>query len=389
MNKKIFISVFQAMPNIGSENYVGFYIINRLLKEEHDIYLFTPVVNRNAIKAHYSNNYPNNLNFIEVNYPLWLNIFKPNPYKYNQYVSNILWELYLSKYIKQNNQKFDLYYQINPSSWWAYNGLIKNSYPTLIGPLMGFRFPRKGLWKYLRIKSKIFELIRLSILKSPYALINKRRIVKSDCHVLIDGEINIFNIDEYTNTSHTLSLDLSTSQRVEPKIPKVILAGRLVDTKGYSIALECLSKITREFTVDIYGEGPAEQYISNLIKEYKLEAKVDIKGKITRSDFMKKMSNANVLIAPYIRENASLLVAESLYNSLPVVTISETGPANVCDFFNPGLYRISHGYKDELIDNMAKDVTYFIDNFISMDPKPSGNFGDDVVKKINEILGVI
>ena len=38
---------------------------------------------------------------------------------------------------------------------------------------------------------------------------------------------------------------------------------------------------------------------------------------------------------------------------------------------------------------MAKDVTYFIDNFISMDPKPSGNFGDDVVKKINEMLGVI
>ena len=389
MNKKIFISVFQAIPNIGSENHVGFYIINRLLKEEYDIFLFTPDVNKIAIKDHYSGNYPDNLNFIEANYPLLLRIFKPNPYKYTQYVSNILWELYLRKYTKQNNKDFDLYYQINPSSWWAYNGLINNTHPTLIGPLMGFRFPRKGLWKYLGIKSKLFEFIRMFLLKSPYASINKRRILKSDTYVLLDGDLNIFNKDEYTNTSHTLSLDVSTSERQEPQIPKIILGGRLVDTKGYAIALECLSRIPRNFNVDIYGEGPAEQAIYNLIKKFNLETKVELKGMVNRSDFIKNMLNANVLIAPYVRENASLLVAEALYNSLPVVTISETGPASVCKLFNPELYRISYGYKDELIESMSKDVTYFIDNFTSMDPKPSGNFGNDIVNKINEILHTV
>jgi len=388
MNKKIFISVFQAMPNVGSDNHVGFYIINRLLEEKFDIYLFTPEANRIAIEDHYSGNYPGNLNFLEIKYSFLLKIFKPNPYKYTQYVSNILWEVYLRNYTKQNTNDFDLYYQINPSSWWAYNGLLNNAYPTLIGPLMGFRFPGNGLWNYLGIKSRIFELIRLSILKSPYALINKRRIMKSGCHVLIDGDIDIFNIDEYTNTSHTLSLDALSSKRREPQIPKVILGGRFVDIKGYAIALECLSRVPRNFIVEIYGEGPYEQDIRNLIIKYNLETKVELKGIVSRSDLIKCMRNANVLIAPYIRENASVLVAESLYNSLPVVAIRDTGPASVCKLFNPGLYRISYGYKDELIENMSKDVTYFLDNFTSMNPSPSGNFGNDIVRKINEILDI-
>ena len=390
MNKKIFISVFQAIPNIGSENHVAFYIINRLLKEEFDIYLFTPEVNKIAIQHHYSSNYPDNLNFLEVNYPLLLNIFKPNPNKYTQYVSNILWELYLRKYTKSNTQDFDLYYQINPSSWWAYNGLINNAYPTLVGPLGGFRYPRKGLWKYLGIKAKLFEFIRMSVLKSLYAVINKHRILKSDTYVLLqdapDGNLNVFNNDEYTNTSPSLSLEFLSPKRQKPQIPKVILGGRFVDIKGYPIALECLSRISRNFTVDIYGEGPAEQDIYNLINKYNLEHKVELKGNVSRSHFMRNMMHANVLIAPYIRDNASLIVGEALHSSLPVVAISDTGPASVCKLFNPGLSRISYGYKDELIDNMSKDVTYFIDNFTSMDPNPSGNFGSDILNKINEIL---
>ena len=51
MKNKIFISVYQALPNFGSENHIGFYIINKLLKEDNfDLYLFTPVENRTAIK---------------------------------------------------------------------------------------------------------------------------------------------------------------------------------------------------------------------------------------------------------------------------------------------------------------------------------------------------
>ena len=45
MNKNIFVTAFQAMPNKGSENYVGFYIVNTLINKGYNVYLYTPLIN--------------------------------------------------------------------------------------------------------------------------------------------------------------------------------------------------------------------------------------------------------------------------------------------------------------------------------------------------------
>ena len=235
MNKNIFVTAFQADPTEGSENHVAFYIIKTLINYGYNVHIYTPLTNQEKIKNYYKNDLPKNLLFPNLKNSIMLNIFKPDPSKYSQYISNLLWEINIKKYLKNNDFKYDLYYHINPSSWWAYNGMVNNASPVLIGPLQGYRFPRRGLWSYLKIKSLIFELIRLIILKSPYALFNKNKIVKSNSEVLIDGEKNIFNTDKYTNVSHTLSGVDSHKSRVKPEIPKVILAGRFVDIKGYPI----------------------------------------------------------------------------------------------------------------------------------------------------------
>ncbi len=387
MKNKIFISVYQALPNFGSENHIGFYIINKLLKEDNfDLYLFTPVENRTAIKSFYSKDYPSNLHFIDFEYSFLLNIFKPDPTKYSQYMSNILWALNLKRYLRKNTTNFDLYYQINPSSFWSYNGLINQVRPTLLGPLMGYRMPRRGLWKYLNFPSKIFEMVRLIVIKSPYAFINKSRILKSDTHVFVGGDKNIFNNDKYINLSHSLSIEVDKIDRIKPKTPTIILAGRFTDIKGYEIAIEALGRVDREFIVNIYGDGPRENHIKNCIDKYNLSSKFNFKGHVSQDELIKDMSSSNLLIAPYIRDSASLLVSEALYSSLPVVTISETGPANVCSYFNPELSKISSGVGDKLIASLGEDITYFLDNFIDVDPKPASNFGDDIITEIKNIL---
>lgn len=387
MNKNIFVSAFQAVPTEGSENYVAFYIIKTLINYGYNVHIYTPRKNQDEIRNYYRNDLPDNLKFPELKDSIMLKIFKPNPLKYSQYISNFLWEINIKKYLKYNNFKYDLYYHINPSSWWAYNGMVNNAYPVLLGPLAGYRFPRKGLWNYLKIKSVIFEFIRLIILKSPYALFNKNKIINSNSEVLIDGEKNIFNIDKYTNVSHTLSGINSYKSRVEPEIPKVILAGRFVDIKGYPISLKCLKDINKEFEIEIYGKGPEEVNIKRLLKKYNLENKTIIKGFVeTREELISAMASANVFIAPYIRENASLMVSEALYAGLPVVTISDTGPSSVCSFFNSNLSKISEGSGDVLIKNLRNNIEYYLDNFVIEDPKPISNFGDDVLKKVKDII---
>ena len=387
MNKHIFVTAFQAMPTEGSENHVAFYIVKTLVNYGYNVHIYTPLRNQEKIKNYYKNDIPKNLLFPDLKESIMLKIFKPDPLKYSQYISNLLWEINIKKYLKNNDFKYDLYYHINPSSWWAYNGMVNNASPVLIGPLQGYRFPRRGLWSYLKIKSLIFEFIRLIILKSPYALFNKNKIVKSTSEVLIDGEKNIFNTDKYTNVSHTLSGVDSHKSRVKPEIPKVILAGRFVDIKGYSISLKCLKDINREFIIEIYGKGPEERRIKRLLKKYNLEDKTIMKGFVeTREELISSMSSSNVFIAPYIRENASLVVSEALYAGLPVVTVSDTGPASVCTFFNSNLSKISEGTGDALIEDLKNNIEYYLDNFVIENPTPSSNFGKDILKKIEEII---
>ncbi|RZP23851.1 MAG: glycosyltransferase [Candidatus Actinomarinales bacterium] len=387
MNKNIFVTAFQTMPNVGSENYVGFYIVKTLISNGYNVHLYTPLLNQIEIRNYYKNNLPKNLFFPEVNASNMLKIFKPNPLKYSQYISNIFWEINIKKYLKYNDFEYDLYYHVNSSSWWAYNGMVNNASPVLLGPLQGYRFPRKGLWSYLKLKSFIFEFIRLCILKSPYALYNKSKIIKSTSDVLIEGEKNIFNIDKYTNVSHTLSGIDTHKNRVKPEIPKVILSGRFVDIKGYPIALKCLKEIDKDFIIEIYGRGPEEKNINKLIKEYNLEDKTIMKGfDETREQLISAMASANVFIAPYIRESASLMVSEALYAGLPVVTISDTGPSSVCSYFNSNLSKISEETGDALIENLKNNIEYYLDNFIIEDPRPASNFGENILKKIEETI---
>jgi len=387
MNKNIFATAFQATPNVGSENFVGFNILLTLINNGFNVHLYTPLFNQVEIMNYYQNDLPKNLFFPEVRDSIALKIFKPDPLKYSQYISNFLWEINIKKYLKYNDIDYDLYYHINPSSWWAYNGMVNNASPVLLGPLMGYRFPRQGLWSYLKVKSFIFELVRLIILKSPYALFNKSKIIKSTSEVLIDGEKNIFNIDRYKNVSHTLSGVDTHKNRVKPEIPKVILSGRFVDIKGYPIALKCLKEIKKDFIIEIYGRGPEENNINKLIKKYNLEDKTIMKGfDETREDLNAAMSSANVFIAPYIRENASLMVSEALYAGLPVVTISETGPSSVCSFFNSKLSKISYGTGDALIKDLKNNIEYYLDNFVIEEPEPSSNFGKEILKTIEEII---
>ena len=54
MNKNIFVTAFQAMPNKGSENYVGFYIVNTLINKGYNVYLYTPLINQIEIRNYFS-----------------------------------------------------------------------------------------------------------------------------------------------------------------------------------------------------------------------------------------------------------------------------------------------------------------------------------------------
>ena len=123
-----------------------------------------------------------------------------------------------------------------------------------------------------------------------------------------------------------------------------------------------------------------------MIKKYNLEDKTIFKGYVDTRELATAMSSSNVFVAPYIRENASLMVSEALYAGLPVVTISDTGPSSVCSFFNSNLSKISEGTGDVLIENLKNNIEYYLDNFFIEDPKPASDFAKDILNKVDRII---
>ena len=100
MNKNIFVTAFQTMPNVGSENYVGFYIVKTLVDKGYDVHLYTPLLNQLEIRNYYQDDLPKNLFFPKVKDSNMLKIFKPDPLRYSQYISNIFWEINIKTYLK-------------------------------------------------------------------------------------------------------------------------------------------------------------------------------------------------------------------------------------------------------------------------------------------------
>ena len=160
--------------------------------------------------------------------------------------------------------------------------------------------------------------------------------------------------------SKTNDLNIKTKYKLNNDFV-FLCVGRLVKEKGFSYAIEALSKMKNVKTkLLIVGEGVEYNNLNEITKQLQLEDRVVFAGGITQNveDFY-LMSNAFLLTS--VKETFGQIVLEALASKLPIIAWKSGGAINTAT--SEILKNKTNGF---LIDFDIEKLAYFMDRISLM-----------------------
>lgn len=155
----------------------------------------------------------------------------------------------------------------------------------------------------------------------------------------------------------------------------ILFLSRIHPKKGIELLIEAASSLKeKNFKISIAGEGE-EEYIHSLkklIKQKKMEERVELLGGIYGNEKWELYKKADLFVLPTYSENFGLVITEALAAGVPVITTSGT-PWRELETENCGWWI------DLSVDNLKKAL----EDAITMDPyalREKGERGRQLVK---------
>lgn len=99
---------------------------------------------------------------------------------------------------------------------------------------------------------------------------------------------------------------------------KILTVSRLVSWKNIDQIILSLNKLNG-FNLDIIGEGPENFFLKELVKENKLEERVNFLGQLNQKEVFEKMNKSDVFILNSSYEGLPHVIVEAMYAKLPVI----------------------------------------------------------------------
>jgi glycosyltransferase involved in cell wall biosynthesis len=89
--------------------------------------------------------------------------------------------------------------------------------------------------------------------------------------------------------------------------------------------MEALSKVKVPFSLTVVGYGPLSDYVPGWIKEYRLEGKVDYKGKMEWERVKEAYLSNDVFMYCSLRDSSAIQFVEAMAWGLPIITLDLHG----------------------------------------------------------------
>ncbi|MGH9891259.1 MAG: glycosyltransferase [bacterium] len=111
---------------------------------------------------------------------------------------------------------------------------------------------------------------------------------------------------------------------------RAIFVGRLIPLKGLRLAIAGLAKAP-SWRLQVVGDGPERRRCQRVARRYGVADRVNFRGQLSRSETLRAMEGADVLIHASFHEGAPWAVAEALSAGLRVVCLDSAGCASLAD----------------------------------------------------------
>lgn len=106
---------------------------------------------------------------------------------------------------------------------------------------------------------------------------------------------------------------------------RLVTVSRLLKLKNIDLVIKSLSCFTHDFIFDIYGDGPEKDNLNQLIKQYNLEGKVNLRGFINNQDLPSALLKYDLFVMPSYPETLGRVYFEAMACGLPVIATKNTG----------------------------------------------------------------
>lgn len=103
--------------------------------------------------------------------------------------------------------------------------------------------------------------------------------------------------------------------------------GRLVPHKGVDLAVRAIAQTKTPATLDIFGQGPEEERLRDLIASLKLGERVRLRGWLASHDqLVDELAAYRAFVFPSMAEANGIVVQEAMALGLPVICLDWGGP---------------------------------------------------------------
>lgn len=341
---KILLLADHCNPTFASTPYFGYQIVRAIAKKVDHATLVTQVRNRGALTKEDLG--VAELTFVDSEYiarPIWrvagwlqgdANKAMTVGVALN-YPSSLAfdWEVWKQYGSRLKSGEFDVVHRVTPLSPTTPCPLAKWSpVPVVIGPVNGgLRWPKGFGAELAREKEWLTYLRRLHkwlpYYNSTYQ--DAAAILAGFQHTMQDLPPAVlpktFDCSDVGYEDDQLNEPLD--RPLSPTMT-VLFVGRLVPYKCADVVVRAFaaSDLLRRHRLVIIGDGPDRPLIEQLIKENSLDASVELIGWLSHKEVMRRMSQADVLAFPSIRELGAGVVAEAMGMGLACVTTDYGAP---------------------------------------------------------------
>ena len=179
----------------------------------------------------------------------------------------------------------------------------------------------------LKLSSKINPFICLAVYKSTHVFYANQETESLTNHLehsksrMLETAIYSKDLISTLELNRTINLKL---QNVNSRIINIIWVGRIVETKGLQIALDCLKHLPNH-KLTVIGSGPHLTVMKDYATQNGIGHLIEFMGQIPFSEIKEQVRSADFFLFTSIQDTSGNVVLESQSQGVPVVAFNHQG----------------------------------------------------------------
>lgn len=341
--KKVLLSAYACIPNMGSEEATGWMYASTLSQENMDVHCLTQLKGKAAIDtAIASGQYPN-LTVHYVTIPDWVEQSYGRGLV-GMYFHYLYWQWAASQVARQLDRRisFDLVHHITYGSIQLGSFMYRLKKPFIFGPVSGGQQSPDAMKQYFGAfwrREQMRSWVGTMLERVNPAFV---RTIKQADRVIVTNTDTYKLAERYRKTgSIDKVLDGGIGQSFLPEGPishepgselNALWIGRMLPRKALELTIHALSKVDPSVPIKLTivgGKGDMVDLVPAYIETYGVQDRINWVGHVSHNEVKQYLRQADVFFLTSLRDSGPHQLLEAMAYSLPVVTLNLHGQGEI------------------------------------------------------------